>query len=82
MDGALSPDQKGWAAFTRWLIRETPEARQRRRDEILNTKASDFKDFAERLRSMKNPSSAVVSSKAAFETAEKEGKSFSLTNVL
>lgn len=82
MDGALSPDQKGWAAFTRWLIRETPEARQRRRDEILNTKASDFKDFAERLRSMKNPSSAVVSSKGAFETAEKEGKSFSLTNVL
>mmetsp|Transcript_1976 Transcript_1976/g.2768 ORF Transcript_1976/g.2768 Transcript_1976/m.2768 type:complete len:1084 (-) Transcript_1976:233-3484(-) len=82
MDGALSPDQKGWAAFTRWLIRETPEARQRRRDEILDTKASDFKDFAERLRSMKNPSSAVVSSKAAFETAEKEGKTFSLTNVL
>mmetsp|Transcript_15469 Transcript_15469/g.23722 ORF Transcript_15469/g.23722 Transcript_15469/m.23722 type:complete len:1104 (+) Transcript_15469:54-3365(+) len=82
MDGALSPDQKGWAAFSRWLIRETPESRQRRRDEVLNTKASDFKDFAERLKNMKNPSSAVVSSKGAFEAAEKEGKSFSLTNVL
>jgi len=82
MDGALSPDQKGWTAFSRWIINQSPEARQKRRDEILNTKPSDFRDFAERLRKMKNPSTAVVSSKAAFEAAEKEGKSFSLTEVL
>jgi len=46
MDGALSADQKGSVQFKRWLARETPEQRQKYRDEILNTKPSDFKDFA------------------------------------
>merc|ERR1712232_618228 len=78
MDGALSPDQKGWSAFNRWLTGQSPEARQRRRDEVLNTKPADFRDFANRLRNMKDPSSAVVSSKAAFEAAEKDGKVFLL----
>ena len=78
MDGALSPDQKGSLQFKRWLARESPEQRQRYRDEVLNTKASDFKDFAERLKSLKEPSSAVVSSKAAFESAKAAGKEFNL----
>lgn len=82
MDGALSADQKGWTAFTRWMTRETAEDRQRFRDEVLNTKASDFRDFAERLRNMKNPSVAVVSSKAAFEAAAKDGKVLTLMDVV
>lgn len=82
MDGALSADQKGWTAFSRWITRETPEDRQRLRDEVLNTKASDFRDFAERLRNMKNPSVAVVSSKAKFEAAAKEGKVLTLMDVV
>ena len=82
MDGALSADQKGWTAFTRWITHETAEDRQRFRDEVLNTKASDFKDFAQRLRTMKKPSVAVVSSKAAFEAAAKEGKALTLMEVV
>ena len=82
MDGALSPDQKGSLQFKRWLARESPEQRQRYRDEVLNTKASDFKDFAERLKSLKEPSSAVVSSKAAFEDAAKAGKEFNLKEIM
>jgi Zn-dependent M16 (insulinase) family peptidase len=82
MDGALSADQKGWTAFNRWMIREAAEDRQKFRDEVLNTKPSDFRDFAERLRNMKNPSVAVVSSKAAFEAAAKEGKTLTLTEVV
>ena len=82
MDGALSPDQKGSLQFKRWLARESPEQRQKYRDEILNTKASDFKDFAERLKSLKEPSSAVVSSKAAFEDAAKAGKAYSLKEIM
>lgn len=82
LDGALSPDQKGNKAFNRWVIRQTPEERQQFRDEILNTKASDFRDFAMRLKNMKKPSVAVVSSKAAFESAAKAGKAMELKQVL
>ena len=81
MDGALSPDQKGYTAFQRWLINESPEYRQRYRDEILDTKPEDFRDFARRLKSMKDPSVAVVSSKAAFEAAAKAGKKMTLKEV-
>ena len=81
MDSALSPDQKGYSAFNRWLINESPEYRQKYRDEILNTKPSDFRAFAERLKAMKNPSVAVVSSKPAFEAAAKAGKEMKLTEI-
>jgi len=82
LDGALSPDQKGSKSFNRWLLRQTPEERQQFRDEILNTKASNFKDFAMRLKNMKKSSVAVVSSKAAFESAAKAGKVMELKQVL
>lgn len=82
MDGAMSPQQKGGTAFQRWLVNESPEYRQKFRDEVLNTKPSDFKDFANRLKQMKNPSVAVVSSKGAFETAAKAGKVMNLQEVL
>ena len=81
MDGALSPDQKGSTAFQRWMINESAGYRQKYRDEILATKPGDFREFAQRLRSMKNPSVAVVSSKAKFEEAAKAGKTMSLTEV-
>ena len=81
MDGALSPDQKGSTQFQRWLINESPEHRQRIRDEILATKPSGFREFAERLKKLDNPSVAVVSSKAAFEEAAKNGKDFALKEI-
>jgi Zn-dependent M16 (insulinase) family peptidase len=82
LDGALSPDQKGYAQFQRWIINESAEHRQKIRDEILATKPSDFRDFALRLKQMKDPSVAVVSSKGAFETAAKAGKMMTLKDVL
>lgn len=82
MDGALSPDQKGFTAFQRWLINESPEYRQRFRDEILNTQPSDFREFGMRLKKMKDVSIAVVSSKAKFEEAAKAGKIMELTQIL
>ncbi len=82
MDGALSPDQKGATAFNRWIARETPERRQQFRDEVLDTKASDFRDFAMRLKEMKKQSIAVVSSKAAFEVAAKAGKEMEFKQVV
>ena len=81
MDGALSPDQKGYSAFQRWLINESPEYRQQYRDEVLNTKPEDFREFAKRLKNMKDPSVAVVSSKGAFEAAAKAGKEMKLKEI-
>lgn len=81
MDGALSPDQKGHTAFQRWVINESPEYRQKYRDEILNTKPSDFREFAERLKNMKSPSVAVISSKGKFEEAAEAGKKMTLQDV-
>ena len=81
LDGALSPDQKGYTQFQRWLINESPEYRQKFRDEILETKPSDFRDFALRLKKLKDPSVAVVSSKPAFEAAAKAGREMVLKEV-
>jgi hypothetical protein len=82
LDSALSPDQKGWTAFERYLVNESPEFRQQYRDEILNTTPDDFRAFAERLRNMKDPSVAVISSKGGFDDAAKKGKVMALTEVV
>jgi Zn-dependent M16 (insulinase) family peptidase len=82
MDGSLSPDQKGFTSFQRWLINESPEYRQRFRDEILNTTPNDFREFALRLKKMKDVSVAVVSAKSKFEEAAKAGKTMELTQIL
>ena len=82
MDGALSPNQKGFTALERWLVNESPEQRQKFRDQILATKPEDFKEFGERLKNLKDPSVAVVSSQAAFDAAASEGKEFKLKTVL
>mmetsp|Transcript_4116 Transcript_4116/g.6487 ORF Transcript_4116/g.6487 Transcript_4116/m.6487 type:complete len:271 (+) Transcript_4116:2-814(+) len=82
MDGALSPDQKGFTQMQRWLVNESAEYRQEFRNQILDTKPEDFKAFGERLKAMKEPSTAVISSQAAFEAAKKDGKDFDLKTVL
>ena len=80
-DGPKSPDQKGFTALQQWLVNESPEYRQKKRAEVLGTKASDFRTFAERLKNMKQPSVAVVSSKSAFEKAATAGKEMELKEV-
>ena len=82
MDGALMPDQKGFTAYRRWLANESPEARQKFRDEILNTKPEDFRAFGERLKNFNNPTVAVVSSSAAFEAAAEAGKEMKINQVV
>jgi len=82
LDGALSPDQKGWLSLQRYLGGESSETRQARRDQILNTTAEDFRDFAKRLELLGDPSVAVVSSKGQFQTAADSGKVMKLTELL
>lgn len=82
MDGSLGPDMKGFTAFQRWLVNESPSTRQRFRDQIIDTKAEDFEAFGERLKNLKEPSIAVVSSQSGFEAAEKDGNKFTLKTIL
>uniref|UniRef100_A0A7S1ZPQ7 Peptidase M16C associated domain-containing protein n=1 Tax=Trieres chinensis TaxID=1514140 RepID=A0A7S1ZPQ7_TRICV len=68
LDGsALPPDEVGWESLTQWLKGSTVEGRQKWRDEILKTQASDFTDFAQRLKGWKQPSIAVVGSQFAYD---------------
>jgi Zn-dependent M16 (insulinase) family peptidase len=82
MDGSLGPDQKGFTSLQRWLVNESPAYRQEFRNQILDTKPEDFDAFGERLKKIKDPSVAVVSSQSAFETAEKDGKKFNLKTIM
>ncbi|CAM9548824.1 unnamed protein product, partial [Ectocarpus fasciculatus] len=79
MDGPMPADSKGWTSLRRHLMGHTDEARQRFRNEVLDTKLDDFVEFGKRLEGLKSTASiAVVGSKAAFETfneaAGDEGK--------
>jgi len=83
IDGALSPDQKGWTQLIRWITNNgSAEGRQQMRDELIGTKPDDFREFARRLKKMTNPTVAVISSKAGFEAAAKDGKHMNLTVVV
>ncbi|CAM9295585.1 unnamed protein product [Ectocarpus sp. 4 AP-2014] len=69
MDGPMPADSKGWTSLRRHLMGHTDEARQRFRNEVLDTKLDDFVEFGKRLEGLKSTASiAVVGSKAAFET--------------
>merc|ERR1712137_245295 len=73
LDSVLSPDMIGRVSFNRWVARESPEYRQKYRDEVLNTKPSDFLMIAEKLSAMKDKTVVVVSSKEKFEVSAKSG---------
>jgi presequence protease len=82
IDGALSPNQKGFTQMQRWLVNESAEYRQNFRNQILDTKPADVKAFGERLKAMKDPSTAVISSQSAFDAAKADGKDFKLKTIL
>eukprot|EP00559_Dactyliosolen_fragilissimus_P000950 CAMPEP_0184855064 /NCGR_PEP_ID=MMETSP0580-20130426/395_1 /TAXON_ID=1118495 /ORGANISM="Dactyliosolen fragilissimus" /LENGTH=1109 /DNA_ID=CAMNT_0027349485 /DNA_START=174 /DNA_END=3503 /DNA_ORIENTATION=- len=82
LDGALSVDQKGAVAFNRWIARESPEYRQKFRDEVLTTSADDFCQMAEALGDMSEESVAVVSSKSKFDETAEKGKTLELKQVM
>lgn len=67
LDGsALSAADAGWVSMVRYLRGESSIARQEWRNQIINTSSDDFVDFANRMKSWKNPSQAIVASESAF----------------
>lgn len=70
IDGtAVLPARQGLISLARWLSGRTPEHRQKWREGILNTKESDFTDFANRLKNWRKPSIAIVGSEHTLQTS-------------
>ena len=79
LDGsALSAEEAGWTALTRWLRGESAASRQMWRKGVLETNVDDFTDFAQRLKSWKTPSIAIVASQSTFNDLESKGIHLSL----
>jgi len=85
LDSALSVDAKGATQFARWLANESPETRQKHRDEILATSKEDFIEFAKRMKerlTREKMSTAVITSKGGVEEAIKQGREMEVVEVL
>ncbi|GAB4484262.1 MAG: insulinase family protein [Anaerolineales bacterium] len=77
LDAYLLPDAKGWTSMARHLTDYTDEERQKIRDEVLGTKLSDFKRFAEVLEQVaQNGEVVVLGAAEAIEKANKERQGF------
>ncbi|KAL3515262.1 hypothetical protein ACH5RR_022164 [Cinchona calisaya] len=73
VDSYQLPDAKGYSSLLRHLLGITEEERQRRREEILSTRLSDFKEFADVIEAVKDKGVAVaVASPDDVEAALKE----------
>ena len=72
LDGsAVSAKSAGWISFLRYFSNSSAHRRQNWRNDILNTQQEDFLDFANRLKSRKNSTIAIVSSDLAIKDAMK-----------
>ncbi len=76
IDRHLLPDTKGYTSMLRYLTNDSEEKRQVLREEVLNTSAADFRNFADVLDGVKNNGLVkVIGSASAIESvaAEREG---------
>ena len=73
LDSPMTAEQKGFASLSQYLSGETASERQKYRDEVLDTRGPDFKDFANRLAAVKKTGVSVVfGSQAALDDAKKD----------
>ena len=73
LDSHMLPDAKGFSSMVRYLIGDSEENRQQMRDEILSTRAADFKEMGRVLEQVKKKGIVkVLGSPTAIEEAEKD----------
>ena len=80
LDTYYLPSARGALQLARYLSNDTAEQRQQMRDEMLSTKAEDFKRFAEVLALLKNGDSCVLGGQDARLLGERKG--WSMTTLL
>ena len=77
LDQHQLPDAKGLASMLRHLSGDSDESRQRMREEVLSTKAADFRRFAEVLAEVASQGQVtVLGSATAIEAANRERPGF------
>lgn len=77
LDTYQLPDAKGYSSLLRYISGISEEDRQARREEILSTTASDFKEFADIVDTIKDKGVVVaVASQADADVANKERSNF------
>ncbi|XP_027105923.1 presequence protease 1, chloroplastic/mitochondrial-like [Coffea arabica] len=77
VDSYQLPDAKGYSSLLRHLLGITEEERQRRREEILSTRLSDFREFAAVIEAVKDKGVVVaVASPDDVGAAHKERPAF------
>jgi Zn-dependent M16 (insulinase) family peptidase len=75
LDKHLLPDAKGYTSMVRYLTNDSEENRQILREEVLNTSAADFENFAHALAALKeNGLVKVLGSASAIESAAAQKK--------
>lgn len=75
IDSYMLPDGKGYASLLRYLTGDSDEDRQRMRDEVLATTASDFRTFADILEAVKERGLVkILGSQSAIEESLVENK--------
>ncbi|KAI3705435.1 hypothetical protein L1987_75672 [Smallanthus sonchifolius] len=73
LDSYQLPDAKSYSSLLRYLSRVSEEERQRRREEVLSTRSSDFKEFAGVVDAIKDKGVIVaVASEGNVDAANKE----------
>ncbi len=72
LDTYLLPDAKGSASFTRMLVGDTLETRQRLRDEVLSTKVEDMHNFGQYLEAFTKKGQICALGGAALERVATE----------
>jgi len=78
---APSTAEIGWISLLRWLRNESPEMRQRYRDQIIETTAKDFDDFANRLTSW-SPTICAVTSQSMLDEMNADADAPKLKTIL
>jgi Zn-dependent M16 (insulinase) family peptidase len=82
LDGSYpSPEDVGWESLRQWLRNEPPSIRQSWRQQILQTGASDFKDFTARVTNWQQKSIAAVVSQNSYNEAAAKGYNMTVVDV-
>lgn len=84
VDSYQLPDAKGYTSLQRYLLGITEEERQQRREQILSTSVSDFREFSNALKAVKDKGVVVVVASAADVSAANEERPnfFEVNNAL
>jgi hypothetical protein len=70
LDKPMTPSSKGYVSMTRWLLNDTLETRQKRRDQMFSTTAASFSTLAKQMRASTDSwRSSIFGSKTAFAKA-------------